>query len=64
MADDSRDLPAASAPREELIAAYKRLLQTYLDRRPSGLPLFQSMVLLGRDRTLARLRAARERLTG
>ncbi|HTO80582.1 MAG TPA: hypothetical protein VMQ73_00035 [Methylomirabilota bacterium] len=39
MADDSRDLPAASAPREELIAAYKRLLQTYLDRRPSGLRL-------------------------
>jgi glutamyl-tRNA synthetase len=27
-----------------------------------GLPLFDSMYLLGRDRTLARLRAARERL--
>ncbi len=27
-----------------------------------GLPLFDSMHLLGRDRTLARLRAARERL--
>jgi glutamyl-tRNA synthetase len=27
-----------------------------------GLPLFDSMLLLGRDRTLARLRAARERL--
>jgi glutamyl-tRNA synthetase len=27
-----------------------------------GLPLFESMVLLGRDRTLARLRAARDRL--
>ena|SRR5689334_25402350 len=39
MADDSRDAPAASPPREELIAAYKRLLQTYLDRRPSGLRL-------------------------
>jgi len=29
-----------------------------------GLPLFDSMHLLGRDRTLARLRAARERLPG
>ena len=39
MADDSRDAATGSAPREELIAAYKRLLQTYLDRRPSGLRL-------------------------
>ena len=29
---------------------------------PQGIPLFDSMVLLGRDRTLARLRAARARL--
>jgi glutamyl-tRNA synthetase len=29
---------------------------------PRGLPLFESMVLLGRERTLARLRAARDRL--
>lgn len=29
---------------------------------PAGIPLFDSMVLLGRDRTLARLRAARARL--
>jgi len=39
MADDSRDAATGPAPREELIAAYKRLLQTYLDRRPSGLRL-------------------------
>ena len=39
MADDARDAAAGTAPREELVAAYKRLLQTYLDRRPSGLRL-------------------------
>jgi len=35
MADDGRAAPG----REELVAEYKRLLQTYLDRRPSGLRL-------------------------
>lgn len=34
MADDGR-----APDREALVAAYKRLLQTYLDRRPSGLRL-------------------------
>jgi hypothetical protein len=29
----------ASASRDELVAAYKRLLQEYIDRRPSGLRL-------------------------
>jgi glutamyl-tRNA synthetase len=38
-------------------------LYAVVEGRPSGLPLFDSIVLLGRDRTLARLRAARERLT-
>jgi glutamyl-tRNA synthetase len=38
-------------------------LYAIVEGRPSGLPLFDSIVLLGRDRTLARLRAARERLT-
>jgi len=38
MADDSRNSRGAPA-REELVAAYKRLLQDYLDRRPSGMRL-------------------------
>ena len=32
--------------------------------RTVGLPLFESLAVLGRDRTLARIRAARDRLTG
>jgi glutamyl-tRNA synthetase len=39
-------------------------LYTVVEGRRAGLPLFDSMVILGRDRTLARLRAARERLSG
>ena len=38
-------------------------LYAVIEGRPSGLPLFDSIVLLGRERSLARLRAARERLT-
>jgi hypothetical protein len=38
MADDQRNSRAAPA-REERVAAYKRLLQEYLDRRPSGMRL-------------------------
>ena len=30
---------ASGASRDELVAAYKRLLQEYIDRRPSGLRL-------------------------
>ena len=33
-----------------------------VEGRGAGLPLFDSIVLLGRERTLARLRAARSRL--
>jgi glutamyl-tRNA synthetase len=32
--------------------------------RTVGLPLFESLVVLGREQTLHRLEAARERLTG
>jgi len=39
-------------------------LYAAVEGRPSGLPLFDSIVLLGRERSLARLRAARARLTG
>jgi glutamyl-tRNA synthetase len=39
-------------------------LYTAIEGRHAGLPLFDSIVLVGRDRTLRRLRAARERLTG
>jgi glutamyl-tRNA synthetase len=39
-------------------------LYAVVEGQPRGLPLFDSMHLLGRDRTLARLRAARARLTG
>jgi hypothetical protein len=38
MADDSRNSRVAPG-REELVAAYKRILQEYLDRRPSGMRL-------------------------
>jgi hypothetical protein len=39
MADDARSGRAAAPAREDLVAAYKRLLQVYLDRRPSGMRL-------------------------
>jgi glutamyl-tRNA synthetase len=39
-------------------------LYTIVEGRRAGLPLFDSMVILGRERTLDRLRAARERLGG
>jgi glutamyl-tRNA synthetase len=39
-----------------------KALYTAIEGRESGLPLFDSMYLLGRDATLARLRAARARL--
>jgi glutamyl-tRNA synthetase len=38
------------------------VLYTAVEGRAAGLPLFDSMYLLGRERTLRRLRAARERL--
>ena len=38
------------------------VIYTAVEGRAAGLPLFDSMYLLGRDRTLRRLRAARERL--
>jgi glutamyl-tRNA synthetase len=37
-------------------------LYTAVEGRHQGLPLFDSILLLGRERTLARLRAARARL--
>jgi glutamyl-tRNA synthetase len=39
-------------------------LYTIVEGRRAGLPLFDSMVILGRERTLDRFRAARERLGG
>lgn len=44
-------------PRKVMPALY-----AVVEGRHAGLPLFDSIVLLGRDRTLARLRAARARL--
>jgi glutamyl-tRNA synthetase len=38
------------------------LLYVAVEGRRAGLPLFDGMHLLGRERTLARLRAARTRL--
>jgi len=37
---------------------------TAIEGRDSGLPLFDAIEMLGRDRSLARLRAARDRLAG
>ncbi len=37
-------------------------MYTIVEGAPQGLPLFESMILLGRERTLARLRSARSRL--
>lgn len=39
-------------------------LYACLEGRHAGLPLFDSMVILGRERTLSRFRSARERLGG
>ena len=39
-----------------------KALYTAIEGRESGLPLFDSMLLLGRESTVARLRAARARL--
>src|SRR3954447_2587853 len=46
-------------PRKVMPALYAAV-----EGRHAGLPLFDSIVLLGRERSLARLRAARERLSG
>ena len=40
------------------------LVYTAIEGSSSGLPVFESIGLLGRDRTLRRLRAARARLAG
>ena len=40
------------------------LVYTAVEGASSGLPLFESIGLLGRERTLRRLRAARARLAG
>lgn len=39
MADDATDRRPVAPSREELVAAYKRLLQADLDKRPSGMRL-------------------------
>jgi glutamyl-tRNA synthetase len=41
---------------------HMKVLYAAIEGRTTGLPLFDSMVLLGKESTLARLRAARERL--
>jgi len=60
--DDSIDLrpvlePLGVKPRKALPAVY-----TAIEGRHAGLPLFESLVLLGRERAVARIRAARARL--
>jgi glutamyl-tRNA synthetase len=40
------------------------VIYSAVEGRAAGLPLFDSMYLLGKDRTRRRLRAARERLRG
>ena len=49
--------PLGVKPRKALPAVYAAI-----EGRHAGLPLFDSIFLLGRDRALARLRAARQRL--
>jgi glutamyl-tRNA synthetase len=51
--------PLEVKPRKALPAVYAAV-----EGRAAGLPLFDSIVLLGRERTLGRLRAARGRLDG
>ena len=51
--------PLGVKPRKALPAVY-----VAVEGRHAGLPLFDSIVLLGRERSLARVRAARQRLTG
>ncbi len=60
--DDSIDLrpvlePLGVKPRKALPAVY-----TAIEGRHAGLPLFESIVLLGRERAVARIRAARARI--
>ena len=54
-------LTALGLSKKEIRAAMPALYAV-VEGMPRGLPLFDSMCLLGRDRTLARLRAARDRL--
>lgn len=51
--------PLGLKPRKALPAVY-----AVIEGRHTGLPLFESIHLLGRDRALVRIRAARERLAG
>jgi glutamyl-tRNA synthetase len=42
--------------------ASMRVLYTAIENRPAGLPLFEAMLMLGRESSLRRLRAARDRV--
>jgi glutamyl-tRNA synthetase len=47
---------------KKVLRAAMKLLYVAIEGRPAGLPLFDSMHLLGRERVLVRLRAARRRI--
>ncbi|GAA2521531.1 glutamate--tRNA ligase [Pilimelia columellifera] len=56
-------LEAVGAERGLKLGKAQAPLRVAVTGRTVGLPLFESMELLGRERTLARLRAARQKLT-
>jgi glutamyl-tRNA synthetase len=60
--DDSVDVRPALEPLGVKPGKVMHAVYTAVEGRRAGLPLFESIVLLGRERTLGRLRAARARL--
>jgi glutamyl-tRNA synthetase len=61
----NHDAVALQPVTEELGIKFRKVakaIYTVIEGIDRGLPLFESMILLGRDRTLRRLRAARNRL--
>jgi glutamyl-tRNA synthetase len=56
------DLRPVLKPLELSMKKAMQVVYTAVEGRASGLPLFDVMVLLGRDVTLERLRSARARL--
>jgi len=62
--DDRIDLRPALEPLGVKPGKVMHAVYTAVEGRRAGLPLFESIVLLGRDRALRRIRAARSRVGG
>jgi glutamyl-tRNA synthetase len=62
--DDRIDLRPVLEPLGVKPGKVMHAIYTAVEGRKAGLPLFESIVLLGRERALGRIRAARDRLRG